>query len=819
MKNPLLIVLLLCTTYTQSQIRGSVTDQKGEALPYVNIFIENTYKGTTSNEDGQFELNISKPGSYAIVFQFLGYKTQTKVVDIETFPFLLDLILEEENINLKEVVINAQENPANRIIRAAIAKRKFHLEKLNAFTADFYSKGVIRIVDAPEKFMGQELGDFDGALDSTRTGILYLSETMSKIKYLKPELFETVTASKISGNSNGMSFNSAMDVDFNLYNNTVNINNDIISPIADYAFNYYKYKLEGEFYDDNGHLIHKINIIPKRENDRVFSGSIFIIEDTWALYGIDIKVKGNQIQVPPADTIRIRQNLTFDKATEQWLVRAQTIDFDYSFLGFKGDGSFVANYTNYDLNPVVEIQKNKNEILVFEKNANKKDDSYWGNTRPVPLTKEESKDYVRRDSIETKRTSKVYLDSIDQKNNRFKILDVLTGYSFNDSYNEKKFSVSGPLQGIHFNTLQGYNISVNANFTKRYNEYKNYVSIFGGLNYSVETKRLRGTLGGRYKFNAINDATVWANFGVRAQQFNRSNPISNLHNDISTLFFERNFMKIYDRAFAEIGYRAEVFNGLRFSTRLAYENRKALFNTTDYTLRPIDNIRYTSNNPLAPDNFSTAPFINHDLIKFNLGIDIRFGEKFMSYPDVKFNISNDDYPKLSFNYQKGFNASESAYNFDHLTARLWQDINLKTTGIFKYNFVGGTFFGNNSLAFTDYKHFNGNLTHVNTKGNYLSSFKNLGYYDYSTSNDYFEYHAEHDFKGHILGKIPLINKLNYNLILGVHGIATKSQSPYKEFNIGLGNLGWKKYRFLRLDYVRSYANGAVDEALMFGLNF
>jgi hypothetical protein len=283
--------------------------------------------------------------------------------------------------------------------------------------------------------------------------------------------------------------------------------------------------------------------------------------------------------------------------------------------------------------------------------------------------------------------------------------------------------------------------------------------------------------------------------------------------------FEHNFIKIYDRAFAEIGYRAEVFNGLRFSTRLAYENRKALFNNTDYTLRPIDNIRYTSNNPLAPDNFGTAPFINHDLIKFNLGIDIRFGEKFMSYPDMKFNISNDDYPKLSFNYQKGFNASESAYNFDHLTARLWQDININTTGIFKYNFVGGTFFGNKNLAFTDYKHFNGNLTHVNTKGNYLSSFKNLGYYDYSTSNDYFEYHAEHDFKGYILGKIPLINKLNYNLILGVHGIATKSQSPYKEFNIGLGNLGWKKYRFLRLDYVRSYANGAVDEALMFGLNF
>jgi hypothetical protein len=125
MKNLFLLVLLLFTTYVQSQIEGSVTDKKGEALPYVNIFIENTYKGTTSNEDGQYELNISQPGNYTIVFQFLGYKTLTKLIEVETFPFVLDVVLEEENINLKEVVINAQENPANRIIRAAIAKRKF----------------------------------------------------------------------------------------------------------------------------------------------------------------------------------------------------------------------------------------------------------------------------------------------------------------------------------------------------------------------------------------------------------------------------------------------------------------------------------------------------------------------------------------------------------------------------------------------------------------------------------------------------------------------------------------------------------------------
>jgi hypothetical protein len=813
------ILFLLITTIVQSQITGIVKDTSGQPLPYVNIFIENTYKGTTSNEDGYFELNISKTGNHTVVFQFLGYKTLQKKLEISQFPHAIDVVLEEENINLNEVVIDAKENPANQIIKAAIAKRQLHLEKLNAYTADFYSKGIIRIVDAPENFMGQDVGDFGGALDSTRTGILYLSETMSKIKYLKPELFESVTASKVSGNSTGISFNSAMDVDFNLYNNTVNINNDIISPIADYAFNYYKYKLEGEFYDDEGHLIHKINIIPKRENDRVFSGSIYIVEDTWALYGIDIQVKGSQIQVLAADTIRIRQNLTYDKSEDQWLVRAQTIDFDYSFLGFKGDGSFVANYTNYILDPESTDRNNKNEILVFEKDANKKEVEFWNNKRPVPLTTEELKDYIRRDSLETLRSSKTYLDSIDTENNKFKIINLLTGYSFKNSFKKRSFRISGPLEGVHFNTVQGYNVSLDANFTKRYNNYKNFVSIDGDLNYSVETKRLRGTLGGRYKFNAINNATAWANFGAKTQQFNRSNPISNLHNDISSLFFENNFMKIYDKQFAEIGYAQELFNGLRFSSQIAYENRKVLFNTSDEVINPQDNIEYTSNNPLAPNDFGSAPFTNHDLILLDLGIGIRFGEKYMSYPDLKFNISNSDYPQLYFNYSKGFSASVSDYNFDHFNVRLRQNINLKTTGILKYNLSTGTFFENKDLAFTDYKHFNGNLTHVNTKGNYLSSFKNMGYYDFSTSNNYFEYHLEHDFKGYILGKIPWVNTLNLNLVIGAHGIGIKNESPYKEFNIGLGNIGWKKYRFLRVDYVRSYVNGAIDDALMFGLSF
>ena len=66
---------------------------------------------------------------------------------------------------------------------------------------------------------------------------------------------------------------------------------------------------------------------------------------------------------------------------------------------------------------------------------------------------------------------------------------------------------------------------------------------------------------------------------------------------------------------------------------------------------------YTSNNPLAPDNFETAPFENHNILKFKLDGTIRFGQKYLSYPGSKFNITNPKYPKLNFSFEKGLGAT------------------------------------------------------------------------------------------------------------------------------------------------------------------
>ena len=71
---------------------------------------------------------------------------------------------------------------------------------------------MFKVKDLPKKILGQkvDLGDdMASNLDSTGTGILYLSETVSKITFEKPnKLKEKIIASRISGNNKGYSYSS-----------------------------------------------------------------------------------------------------------------------------------------------------------------------------------------------------------------------------------------------------------------------------------------------------------------------------------------------------------------------------------------------------------------------------------------------------------------------------------------------------------------------------------------------------------------------------------------------------------------------------------
>ena len=817
----LFLLLFCCYFHGFAQITGKVTDTSGAPLAYVNIYLEGSFSGTTTNENGLYELEVSEKGEQTVIFQYLGYKTLKKDISVADFPYQLDARLSEESTTLQEVVVSAGDNPANRIMRNAIEKRDFHKSKIQAYTADFYSRGLWRIKNAPEKILGQEVGDLGGGLDSTRSGIVYLSETISEITYKAPDDFkEKIIASKVSGNDNGFSLNSAREATISFYNNTISLNNELISPLADYAFNYYNFELEGAFYNDRGNLVNKIRVIPKRSKDRVFSGHIYITEDNWQLFGVELKTTGEAIQVPPIEELAFKQNFNFSEEEQLWVPISQTIDFSFSMFGIKGDGRFTAVYTDYDFSPGLEKRTFTNEIVSFAPEANKKDSLFWRNFRPVPLTVEEQRDYLRKDSIQELRNSKTYLDSVDRESNKFGVLDLLTGYTYSNSFEKWSLSIDSPILNTNINTVQGYNSSMQISFRKRNSEsYGNYWRVYSELDYGFSEEKLRISGGFQRQFNNITKPVLSVTGGSTVLQINDREPISEALNNITTAFFERNHLKLYELDFAKISYQQEIFNGFTAHSSIAFENRNPLFNHRTNFLINWDDRIFTSNNPLEPYNFDSALFEEHHLFKFSFSGRIEFGQEYLSYPDAKYNLPNEKYPSLLFAYEKGFGSNISGNDFDHLRASLRQEFSVSNKGQFGYSITGGTFFNDENVSFIDYRHFDGNETSIGTASNYLGKYNLLPYYAFSTRNNYFEGHLEHDFKGWILGKIPFVNQLNYNLVLGAHTLFTEENPPYYEYSVGLDNLGFGKFRFLRLDYVISNFDGNREGAFIFGLKF
>ena len=820
MKKITFILLLLVTSSILGQVNGRVTDKNGEPLSFVSIYLDKTVTGTTSNDNGVYVLDVNKKGKSIIVFQILGYKTVKKEVDITSFPFELNVTFEEENVQLDEISLSTKENPANAIIRNVIANKDKNTDKFAKYTAKFYSRGLYKIKDAPEKFLGQSMGDFGGGLDSTRSGIIYLSETISEINFQKkPKKFkEKIIASKVSGYDNGISFNRAENANINFYDNSVEFGNELISPISTNAFSYYKFKLEGTFYDKNGKLINKIKIIPKRKNDRVFNGFLYVVDDDWAFYGADVSVTGAQVNIPIVDVLHLKQNYNYSKSNDAWVLISQSIDFKVKALGFKFDGRFSSAYSEYNFSPNYNEGTFTNEVLTFEKEATEKDTVYWNNLRPVPLTEEEVKDYTKKDSLKVVRKSKKYLDSVNKEQNKFSLLSPITGYTYRNSYKKWSLSYNGLIDDLGFNTVQGFNTSLGFSYFNQQNKKGKWWNAGVKANYGLSDKRIRPTLFFTKKWDNISRPKMTISGGVTTAQFNGNEPISKMSNMIRSLFMRDNYMKIYEKEFAKVSYSEEIKNGIYFSSSLEYENRKPLFNTTDYSFaRQSINSPYTSNNPLDPTDFTNAAFTEHKIATLNVGATFVFNQKYLSYPDRKENIGNDKYPSLNVNYRKTFGASNSEFNSDLFTANLRQDISAGNYGNFSYNIKGGLFVEKKNIAFMDNLQANGNQL-IFPSDTELNSFNLLDYYKLYTNDRYAEAHIEHNFRGAILGKIPLINKLNFHLVAGAKTLFMADKKPYTEYSVGLDNVGFGKWRFLRVDYVRSNYGSVKNDGLMFRID-
>lgn len=841
------ITLFIFSTSVSGQgIKGYIYDQKKEVLPFSTIYVRNIESGTTTNIEGYYEIRLV-PGKYDMVFQYLGYESIIKVVEIGAGFTTLNITLKPQTIVLQNVVIKAgKEDPAYTIMRKTIAKAKYHTNQLDSYSAQVYIKGSGRLIDSPF-FLRKKIAK--EGIDSTSA---FAQESVIEVKYTRPNKYEERAISiRSSGESNNTSPTSYINGSF--YEPTIA---DAISPLSPRAFAYYRFIYKGTFVD-RGHTVSKIRVIPRSRGDDVFEGDLLIIEDQWSLHSLDLKTtkfgigfKISQIYDPIKD--------------KAWLPVSHKFDIEGTFLGFEFEYDYLATVSNYQitLNPDLDtdfeviddkveqelakrlkedhkkIKKAKNTDLIktlqsgkemtrkdlrklmreYEKMemeegpdvnlievrntsvdslAYNNDSTYWAKIRPVPLNKYEVKGYHKLDSIaeEDAKAAKGDSTKIGRKKG-FQAADVLLGNTYKIA-DKTHLRIKNALLMAGFNTVEGFNFRYGLQLTKTFGN-NHWLSLEPTIRYAVAREKFIGNVKARWKWS---DNTSWTFAGGRdINQYNDNEPIHHIINTLSTLFYERNYMKIYERDYLSIKLDQKISDKLKFSVNTTWAERHQLFNNTNYTIRDIDNRDYTFNPPIN-DELSNTVFITHQATITDLSIQY--------IPKVRYRMENDkkrivrgESPTITMNFRNGTPIGNSDVKYSLLDLGVKQSFKIGAKGVLSYKVNGGLFLNNDKTAFVDYRHFMGNKMFFQTTDP-VGRYRLLDYYQSSTADHYVSSFVHYDFRKLLLTRLRFIQKRGLKEALFVNYLGTNASENYTELGYSINNI----YRLFRVEAVTALRNG------------
>ncbi|HEY3403657.1 MAG TPA: DUF5686 and carboxypeptidase regulatory-like domain-containing protein [Ohtaekwangia sp.] len=852
----LLSIVLISVTLSSygSGVKGTIQDETGKPMPYATIFVKQTGTGTTTNENGYYEITLDS-GRYELVFQFLGYESQVRVVD------LLKTSIIELNISLKPqatvlptfVVQDNNEDPAYTIMRKAIAKAKYHTQQLDTYSARVYVKGTGKLKDYP--WLAKRALEKEGI----KKNRVFISESVSEIKYTRPKKFEEkVISIRSDGKDNNTSPTPYIFGSF--YESEIA---GTVSPLSPRAFSYYKFEYLGTFTDRN-YEVSKIKVTPRAKGDNVVDGIINIVEDWWSIHSMDIHTTKLGIDF----FITAMYAPIEDKA---WLPVSHQFKIDGKVFGFEFEYKYLATVSDYKikLNEALFVEHDKMEVIdekiqkeeakkIEKKNAStskskttdanqlgerlasgkeitrkelktimkeyekeerqqekepevisdmsfkvdsgayKKDSVYWTTIRPVPLTTEEVVGYHKTDSLAKVERRNEAGDTLKpSKHKGFQLWDLLIGDSYPIS-EHSNFKIHFPMPG--FNTVEGWNFVYKVSFgTILQDTNKTRFTITPAFRYAFSREVASGNL----EFLLRNKKYRLEIEGGRyVKQYNPDEPILPIINDFTTLLQEKNLMKLYERRYIDILYRRKFSDYISATGTLSWARRHELENTTDYKWVDRSHIEdYTPNRPVNAELEDTA-FPDHEAFVASLNITTR--------PWLKYRIRNGekievDYssPVLSFDYRKGISgAFGSDVDFDQIEAGIKHTFRIGVRGRMHIGLRGGMFLNDNDMYFMDYKHFLGNLTPFMTTDP-AGSYRLLDYYAFSTADKYFAGNAYYEFRRFLVTSLPFVRVMGIRENIFVNYLATPYSQNYTELGYAIDGI----FRIFRLEFATNFVDG------------
>lgn len=118
----IILHMLAFNLFGQTIIKGKISDESGMSIPGANIFLQDTYDGTTSDIEGKFEFTSDEKGHLILTIKFIGYKDFKKEIDLNEGIISIEVTLRETINELEAVTITAGSFTASDESRRTVFK-------------------------------------------------------------------------------------------------------------------------------------------------------------------------------------------------------------------------------------------------------------------------------------------------------------------------------------------------------------------------------------------------------------------------------------------------------------------------------------------------------------------------------------------------------------------------------------------------------------------------------------------------------------------------------------------------------------------------
>jgi len=447
----LIIFLVSIKTFSQQFVSGKISDEKGLAIVGANVYIKDTYFGSTTDSFGIYKFEFDTNDTGVLVVSFIGYKQFEQQIN-KTASKTIDIVLEESSTNINAVTITAGSFDASDE-KKAVTLRPLDIVTTPSAQADIY--GALNTMPGTTR-VGEDGGLF------VRGGEGYEAKT-----YIDGMLVQSPYSSTMPDVPTRGRFSPF------LFSGTV-------FSTGGYSAEY------GQALSSA--LVLKTNALPEKDVTSIMLMSIGAgASHTKRWDNTSIAIEANYANLYPYFQL-VKQDIDWKKAPESFggtlLFRQKTSKSGMikSFLSYSHDNSAL-NYLNYEM-AAQQLIKLKNDNIYFNTVYNEMLSKNWQMMSGVSYTYDNETIGIDKDQVST---------SLNDYHFRLKLTN---------SINED-ITIKFGTEIIHSNYLQDYHVfDTDVNYKTEFSDL--IWATFAEAEIKVSSK-FAAKLGGRVEYTNLNN--------------------------------------------------------------------------------------------------------------------------------------------------------------------------------------------------------------------------------------------------------------------------------------------------------------------------